>query len=149
QHSMKPEWIRMAMSSPFVIVASDGMPYAKGAHPRGGGTFSKVLGEYVREMKATPLMEALRRMTLMPAQRLEAMAPQMKNKGRIKVGADADITVFDPDTVKDTGTYETGPQFAKGIAQVIVNGVAVVSDGKTVENVFPGKAIVGNYSSRN
>ena len=149
QHSMKPEWIRLAMSSPFVIVASDGMPYAKGAHPRGGGTFSKVLGEYVREMKATTLMEALRRMTLLPAQRLEAMAPQMKQKGRIRVGADADITVFDPETVKDTGTYETGPQFSKGIAQVIVNGVAVVADGKTVKDVFPGQAITGSYGKRN
>jgi N-acyl-D-aspartate/D-glutamate deacylase len=149
QHSMKPEWIRLAMASPFVIVASDGMPYAKGAHPRGGGTFSKVLGEYVREMKATTLMEALRRMTLLPAQRLEAMAPQMKNKGRIRVGADADITVFDAETVKDTGTYETGPQFSRGIAQVIVNGVAVVADGKTVKDVFPGQAITGSYGKRN
>ncbi|MFN7543605.1 MAG: amidohydrolase family protein [Acidobacteriota bacterium] len=141
QHSMKPEWIRLAMASPFVIVASDTMPYAKGAHPRGGGTFSKVLGEYVRELKVTTLVEALRRMTLLPAQRLEALSPQMKNKGRIRVGADADITVFDPETVKDTGTYETGPQFSRGIAYVIVNGVAVVDEGKTVENVFPGQAI--------
>jgi N-acyl-D-aspartate/D-glutamate deacylase len=148
QHSMRPEWIRMAMASPFVIVASDAMPYAKGAHPRGGGTFSKVLGEYVREMKATTLMEALRRMTLLPAQRLEAMAPQMKNKGRIRVGADADITVFDAATVKDTGTYETGPQFSRGIAHVFVDGVAVVEDGKTVANVFPGKAVLGNYGTR-
>jgi len=141
QHSMKPEWIRLAMASPFVIVASDTMPYAKGAHPRGGGTFSKVLGEYVRELKVTTLVEALRRMTLLPAQRLEALSPQMKNKGRIRVGADADITVFDPETVKDTGTYETGPQFSRGMAYVIVNGVAVVDEGKTVENVFPGQAI--------
>lgn len=147
-HSMKPEWIRMAMASPFVIVASDGMPYAKGAHPRGGGTFSKVLGEYVREQKATTLIEALRRMTLLPAQRLEAMSPMMKNKGRIRVGADADITVFDANTVKDTGTYTTGPQFSQGIAHVLVNGVAVVADGKTVPDVFPGKAVMGNYGAR-
>lgn len=148
QHSMRPEWIRMAMASPFVIVASDTMPYSKGAHPRGGGTFSKVLGEYVREMKATTLMEALRRMTLLPAQRLEPMAPVMKNKGRIRVGADADITVFDAETVKDTGTYTTGPQFSRGITHVFVNGVAVVLDGKTVPDVFPGKAIAGNYGAR-
>ena len=145
QHSMKPEWIQLAMASPFVIVASDTMPYAKGAHPRGSGTFSKVLGEYVRESKATTLMEAIRRMTLLPAQRLEGLAPQMKQKGRIRVGADADITVFDPATVKDTGTYETGPQFSRGIAYVIVNGSAVVAEGKTVEGVYPGKAIRSNY----
>jgi dihydroorotase len=148
QHSMRPEWIKLAMSSPFVIVASDTMPYSKGAHPRGGGTFSKVLGEYVREQKATTLMEALRRMTLLPAQRLEPMAPMMKSKGRIKVGADADITVFDANTVKDTGTYTTGPQFSRGIAHVLVNGVVVVADGQTVSNVFPGKAVRGNFGER-
>jgi dihydroorotase len=148
QHSMRPEWIRLAMSSPFVIVASDAMPYAKGAHPRGGGTFSKVLGEYVRETKATTLVEALRRMTLLPAQRLERLAPRMKDKGRIKVGADADITIFDPETVKDTGTYTTGPQFSKGIAYVIVNGTPVVAEGQTVANAFPGQAIRGNYQAK-
>lgn len=147
-HSMRPEWIRAAMASPFVIIASDTMPYAPGAHPRGGGTFSKVLGEYVRETQVTTLMEALRRMTLMPAQRLEPMAPQMKNKGRIRIGADADITVFDPATVKDTGTYETGPRFSTGIAHVIVNGVPVIANGQTVSNAFPGKAVIGNYGGR-
>ncbi|MBM3787472.1 MAG: amidohydrolase family protein [Acidobacteria bacterium] len=147
-HLMKPEWIRTAMSSPFVIIASDTMPYAKGAHPRGGGTFSKVLAEYVRETKAAPLMEAIRRMTLLPAQRLEAIAPAMKQKGRIRVGADADLTLFDPATVKDTGTYQTGPQFARGIPYVIVNGVPVVEDGKTAINVFPGRPVLGNYGRR-
>lgn len=147
-HSMKPEWIRMAMAAPFVIVASDTMPYAPGAHPRGGGTFTKVLGEYVREMKVTTLIEALRRMTLLPAQRLEPLAPMMKNKGRLKVGADADITIFDPATVKDTGTYQTGPRFAQGIAHVLVNGVPVIANGQTVPNTFPGQPITGTYASR-
>lgn len=147
-HSMKPEWIKLAMAAPFVIIASDTMPYAPGAHPRGGGTFSKVLSEYVRELKVTTLMEALRRMTILPAQRLEALAPQLKNKGRLKVGADADITIFDPATIKDTGTYQTGPRFPIGIPHVIVNGVPVVAEGKSVPGVFPGKAIVGNYAAR-
>ncbi|MBM3763722.1 MAG: amidohydrolase family protein [Acidobacteria bacterium] len=148
QHSMRPEWIKMAMASPFVIVASDTMPYAKGAHPRDGGTFSKVLGEYVREMKVATLPEALRRMTLLPAQRLEALAPQMKNKGRIKVGADADLTIFDPATVIDTGTYETGPQFSRGISFVLVNGTPIIEQGKTVANTFPGQPIRGTYQPR-
>jgi dihydroorotase len=145
---MKPEWIRAAMASPFVIVASDTMPYAAGAHPRGGGTFSKVLGEYVRELGVVTLMEALRRMTLLPAQRLEGLAAGMKNKGRLRVGADADVTVFDAATVKDTGTYQTGPKFSMGIPFVIVGGVEVVREGKTVEGVFPGRAVMGKYERR-
>lgn len=144
-HMMKPEWIRQAMASPFVLIASDGMPYEPGAHPRSAGTFSRVLGKYVREEKALTLMEALRKMTIMPARRLEPMAPQIKNKGRIKVGADADITVFDPERIIDTATFEKGLSFSTGIDHVLVNGVAVVRDGKTVQGVFPGGAVVGNY----
>ena len=89
-HLMKPEWIQRAMASPFVMIASDGMPYAPGAHPRSAGTFSRVLGVYVREQKTLTLMQALAKMTIMPARRLEPMAPGMKDKGRIRVGADAD-----------------------------------------------------------
>ncbi len=147
-HSMKPEWIRLAMSNPAVLIASDTMPYAPGAHPRGGGTFAKVLGEYVREARAVPLMDALRRMTLLPAQRLEALAPAMRNKGRLRVGADADITVFDPATVADTGSYQTGPRFSRGIPHVVVNGVPVVRDGQTVAGALPGQPVTGNYGER-
>ncbi|MEO8126094.1 MAG: amidohydrolase family protein, partial [Bryobacteraceae bacterium] len=147
-HLMKPEWIQQAMASPFVMVASDGMPYAPGAHPRGAGTFARVLGVYVREQKVLPLMDALAKMTIMPAQRLEAMSPQMRNKGRIRVGADADITVFDPARVADTATFERGLSFSAGIDHVLVNGVSVVRDGKTVPNTFPGRAVLGNYATR-
>ena len=147
-HLMKPEWIQRAMASPFVMIASDGMPYAPGAHPRSAGTFSRVLGLYVREQKILSLMDALSKMTIMPARRLEAMAPLMKNKGRIRVGADADITVFDAERVVDTATFEKGLSFSAGIDHVLVHGVAVVRDGKTVPNAFPGKPVLGNYAER-
>ena len=93
-HLMKPEWIKAILSDPRVMVASDGMPYAPGAHPRGAGTFSRFLGRYVREQEVISLMGGLAKMTLMPAQRLEAISPQMKRKGRIQIGSDADITDF-------------------------------------------------------
>ncbi len=142
-HLMKPEWIRRAMASPFVLVASDGMPYAPGAHPRSAGTFSRVLGLYAREMKALPMKEALAKMTILPARRLEPVAPAMKNKGRLSVGADADITIFDAERVRDTATFEKGLSFSDGIIHVLVNGTAVVRDGKTVKDVFPGRAVTG------
>jgi dihydroorotase len=144
-HLMKPEWIERAMASPFVMVASDGMPYAPGAHPRSAGTFSRVLGFYVRERKAVPLMLALAKMTIMPARRLEPIAPQMKNKGRLRAGADADITIFDPARIRDTATFEKGLSFSEGIENVLVNGVPVVRNGKTVPETFPGKPVLGNY----
>jgi dihydroorotase len=145
-HMMKPEWIRRAMASPFVMIASDGMPFSPRAHPRSAGTFSRVLGLYVREERILSLMDALGKMTILPARRLETIAPLMKAKGRIRVGADADITVFDADRVRDAATFEKGLQFSEGIQHVLVNGVPVVRDGQTVRNVFPGRAITGNFA---
>ena len=107
-------------------------------HPRSSGTFARVLGVYVREQKIIPLMEALRRMSLMPAQRLEASVPGMRNKGRIKVGADADLVAFDPDRVIDRATFENAAQYSEGIENVMVAGVFVLRDGKFVPGVFPG-----------
>jgi N-acyl-D-aspartate/D-glutamate deacylase len=75
----------------------------------------------------------------LPAQRLEKHAPMFRDKGRIRIGADADITVFDPDKVIDKATYEKPLQYSKGIQFVFVNGTPVVSDGKLVEGVFPGR----------
>jgi dihydroorotase len=94
----------------------------------------------VREEKALDLMTALRKMTLMPAQRLEKRAPTFKNKGRIRVGSDADITVFDPDRVIDKATYEEPLQYSEGIEFVLINGVPVLKDGQFVKGVFPGRA---------
>jgi N-acyl-D-aspartate/D-glutamate deacylase len=132
---------RAAVSDPLVMIASDGMPITGGkVHPRGQGTFSRVLGHYVREEKALDLMTALRKMSLMPAQRLEKRAPMFREKGRIHVGADADITVFNPETVKDKATFDEPLQYSEGIPFVLVNGVAVVKNGQLVDGVFPGRA---------
>ena len=142
-HKMKEEMIELAMGTPFVMIASDGMPYAPGAHPRSAGTFSRVLGRYVRERGTMSLREALGKMTVMPARRLERVAPAMTNKGRLREGADADVTVFDPARVRDTATFETDLSFSEGIRHVLVAGTFVVRDGATVAGVFPGRAIVG------
>jgi N-acyl-D-aspartate/D-glutamate deacylase len=139
-HSIPEEAARTAVASPIVMIASDGMPITGSkVHPRGQGTFSRVLGHYVREEKALDLMTALRKMTLMPAQRLEKRAPVFKDKGRIRVGADADISVFDAGRIIDKATYEEPLQYSEGIQFVFVNGAAILKDGQLVEGVFPGR----------
>jgi N-acyl-D-aspartate/D-glutamate deacylase len=134
--------VRTAVADPVVMIASDGVPVTgPKVHPRGQGTFSRVLGRYVREEKTLDLMTALRKMTIMPAQRLEKRAPVFKDKGRIREGADADITVFDPQRILDKATFEDPLQYSTGIQFVLVNGVPVVSNGELVEGVFPGRAV--------
>ena len=135
----------MGLRSPGVMIASDGMPYAPLAHPRTAGTFSRVLGKYVRDDKVVDLMTALAKMTLLPAQRLETVAPMMRSKGRIQIGADADITVFNPATITDKASFEKGLAFSQGVEYVIVNGTIVLKNGKTVASVFPGQAIYGRF----
>ena len=144
-YSMKPEWIKAGIASKGTIIASDGMPYAKLAHPRTAGTFSRVLGKYVREEKVLSLSEAIEKMTLLPAKRLEGIAPMMRFKGRIQVGADADITIFNPNTIIDKATFEKGLEFSEGIEYVMVNGIFVLKNGKTVTAVFPGQPVYGKY----
>jgi dihydroorotase len=109
-------------------------------HPRTSGTFSRVLGRYVREQRVLPLMEALRKMTLMPAQRLAARVPAMRNKGRIREGADADIIVFDADRIIDRATFQA-QRPSEGMRFVLVNGVLVVRDGVIQEGVFAGRPV--------
>ncbi len=144
-HMMKPEWIVAGIKDKRTMIGSDGMPYAPGAHPRTAGTFSRVLGRYVREQQVIGLMDALKKMTIMPAKRLEAVSPMMKKKGRLQEGSDADITIFDPETIIDKADFK-GLQFSEGIPFVLVNGVFVVRDGKNVENVFPGRPVVGEIT---
>ncbi len=135
------EWI---VAQPDVMVASDGIPFLFGpAHPRGAGTYARVLGHYVRERRALTLMEALAKSALLPARRLEQFAPIFNNKGRLRAGADADVTVFDPDTVIDRSSYEKGDVPSGGIIHVLVAGTPVVADAKVLPGVFPGEALRG------
>ena len=147
-HMMKDEWIREALSRDFVMVASDGMPYAPGAHPRSAGTFSRFLGRYVRDEGLMPLMEGLARITIMPARRLERMTDQARRKGRLQTGMDADITVFDPDSIVDTATFEDDLSHSLGVAHVLVNGEFVVRDGENVSGATPGQALLGRKTDR-
>ena len=131
----------MALTSPLTMIASDSYWQNGTGHPRTTGTYSRVLGRYVRETGSLSLMEAIRKMTLMPAQRIEARVPAMKKKGRLSVGADADITIFDAARVEDRSTYREPSLSPVGIEHVIVNGVSVVENGRAVESVAPGKAV--------
>jgi N-acyl-D-aspartate/D-glutamate deacylase len=129
--------VKAAISNPLTMIISDGNRY----HPREAGTYSRVLGKYVREEQTLTLMEALRKMTIMPARRLEQRAPMMKKKGRINVGADADITIFDAGRIIDHATIEAPARPSEGVHFVLVNGVLVVKDGEPQGTVAPGRAI--------
>lgn len=121
----------MAVRSPLAIVASDGGGLEDGAgHPRSVGTFGRFLRLYVREKKLLPLMEGLRRITLLPARRLESAVPRMKRNGRLQEGSDADITIFDPRRVRERATYETPALRSEGVHFVIVNGTVVLIRGR-------------------
>ena len=140
-HSMRQDLVDAAVASPLTAIASDGYLEDSKGHPRTAGCYSRVLGQYVRESHTLSLMDAIRKLALMPAQRLESLAPAFKNKGRASVGADADLILFDPDTVIDRSTYEEPTLPPDGMLHVLVNGVPVVRDSAVVEGVSPGKGI--------
>lgn len=135
-HAIPEEVVRIAMANPEVIVASDGILDRGQGHPRAVGTYARVLGKYVREEHVLSLMDALRKMSFLPAQRLN-----LSTKGRLQVGADADIVVFDPQRVTDRATFENPAQYSEGIPYVMVNGVWIVRDSQIQKDVFPGRGL--------
>ena len=147
-HMIPEEVVRQALSDPGVMIASDGRLQNGTGHPRSAGTYARVLGHYVRDVHTLSLTDAIARMSLLPARRLEAACPAMKNKGRIQRGADADITIFDPKTVSDKATFEKPAQYSEGIPYVLVGGVAVVRDGRLVEGACPGKGIMAGPAEK-
>jgi N-acyl-D-aspartate/D-glutamate deacylase len=123
----------------LVMVASDG---EKG-HPRNAGTFCRILARYVRSQGTLTLMDAIRKMSLMPAQVLERSTHSARLKGRLQEGADADVVIFDPQTVTDRATYQHPMETSLGVEYLLVGGAVLVDKGKLVEGVFPGKADLG------
>tara|TARA_B110000914_G_scaffold187240_1_gene171629 strand:- start:367 stop:1860 length:1494 start_codon:yes stop_codon:yes gene_type:complete len=145
-HYGREDWTQRAMVSSAMMIGSDAMPiFSKKikSHPRAIGTFSRVLAEYVRGSKILSLSEALSKMSYLPAKRLEGVAPRFKRKGRIQPGADADIVIFDVDSIRDRATYDQPYSPSTGITAVIVNGQLVVNQGIIVPNVFPGRIVIG------
>ena len=138
-HANPESLVRKVVASPNTMIASDGFM----GHPRNAGCFSRILGKYVRENKDLPLMLALKKCSLWPAQRLEQCAPAFKKKGRLQVGADADIIVFDASKITDNATFTDAAQFSSGIKYTLIHGVPVVKNGVFQKNIFPGKAARG------
>jgi len=135
------EMVRAAIAHPLVMIGSDGNFDRGSGHPRSAGTFARILGRYVRDGHYISLMEAIRKCSLQPAQRLENRSPMMRTKGRLRVGADADVTVFDPERVIDKATFEKPAQYSEGFRYVLVNGTFVVREGTLQDGVAPGLPI--------
>ena len=133
------EMVDRTIPNPLIMIASDG---ASG-HPRNAGCYSRVLAQYVRDKKTVTLMEALRKMSLMPAQMLERSTPAARRKGRLQEGADADVVVFDPQTIADRATFEKPMEPSVGVHFLLVAGTVVIDDGNLVEGAYPGHAVVG------
>jgi N-acyl-D-amino-acid deacylase len=132
---MREDEVIKAIQHPLVIIASDGIIKNGQGHPRAAGTFPRVLGRFVREKKCLDLVTAIKKMTIMPAQRLG-----LENKGRIKEDYDADITIFNSETIIDKATFEDPVKPPEGINHVFIRGLAVVKEGKPTGN-HPGELV--------
>jgi len=139
-----PEMVDAVIANPLVMIASDG----EDGHPRNAGTFARILSHYVRELGSLTLMDAIRKMSLMPALRLERSTAAARRMGRLQEGADADIIAFDPQTVADRATYQSPREPSVGMQYVIVNGSVLIDKGLMVPGNFPGKAIALDAGKR-
>ena len=133
------EVLDKVIPNPLVMIASDGLV----GHPRNAGTYSRVLAEYVREKGTITLRDALRKMSLMPAEMLERSTSEARQKGRLQEGTDADIVVFDAATISDRATFAKPMEPSVGVRYLVVGGTVVVDEGKIVPDVFPGRALLG------
>ncbi|MBW4936030.1 amidohydrolase family protein [Marinobacter sp. F4206] len=111
------------------------------SHPRSAGCFSRLFAIWVRERQVLSLLDAVRKTTLIPAQVLEEFVPQMKKKGRLQVGCDADVIVFDLNTIKDNATFVAPAQLSSGQRHVVVNGVPIIEEGERIGDAKPGRPI--------
>ena len=153
------EMLDISVLYPGAIIASDAMPWLSTktgehvdddawplpddafSHPRSAGTHARFLGQYVRERNLISLSDAIAKTAYLPAKLLEETVPQLKKKGRLQAGMDADIVVFDPVALRDRATYERPNQTSVGMRHVLVNGKSVIRDGELDTKAFPGRAI--------
>jgi N-acyl-D-aspartate/D-glutamate deacylase len=140
-HVNPEEVVAAVIANPLVTIASDGVTQ----HPRGAGTYSRVLARYVREQKAVALTEAIRKMSLMPAQRLETMSPEAKRIGRLQEGARADIVAFDTQAIRDRASFRAPTEASVGVRYLVVAGTLAVDNGRFVEGVAPGQPFMREH----
>jgi hypothetical protein len=141
-HAIPEADVRTALAVPWVMIGSDGiLEPGDNNHPRCTGCFSRTLGRYVRDEGALSLVDALAKMTIVPARRLESRVPAMRRKGRLQIGADADITVFDPTTVADRSTIADPAQESAGIEYVLVSGQLVKDRATLNRDIVVGQPI--------
>ena len=147
--AMPEDDIRDSLRSDFVMIGSDGILEGpeNNNHPRAAGTFARVLGHYVREKQVLSLMDALEKMTIMPARRLQEQAPSLRLKGRLQLGSDADITIFNPETVIDEATLRHPNRMSVGIDWVIVMGTIVKSPDKLFKGRKPGLPVKSDFTN--
>ncbi len=147
-YAIPEEDVQAGLRSPFVMLGSDAILSPNfNNHPRASGAFCRTIGVYVRERKVLSLMDALKKMTLDPARRLEKRCPAMRIRGRLSAGSAADITIFDYDTISDRATPEHPEYRSTGVRYVIINGV-LVKDGDKIRRSGKGIAIKSDIGSR-
>jgi len=142
--SMDENDVQYALKQPWVSVGSDsGSPTPadraanNAVHPRAYGTFARVAGHYVRDVKLFSLEEAVRKMTSQAADRAH-----LDDRGVLRPGMKADIVVFDPNTIRDVATFDDPHHFSEGVSSVVVNGVPVLREG-AMTSALPGRSIRG------
>ena len=147
-HYVKSEWLDAALAWPQMMVSTDALPAIDLdvlSNPNVAGTFAKFIGEHVRERKRLPLREALAKTSLYQANWLSLASPAFLRKGRLQVGADADIVVFDLDEISANADYGKPYRPSSGIDYVIVAGRLVVAQGQRLTGRYPGIRLLGKH----
>lgn len=145
-HYVKEDWMIEGLRWPKMMISTDALPALDRdvmTNPNVAGTFSRVLGHYVRDSSVLTLIEGLAKLSLYQAQWMEQASPAFAKKGRLQPGADADIVVFDPETIAANASYGAPYQKPTGLTHVVVAGRQVVENSVRVEGRYPGVKILG------